>query len=168
VFNLVVSRIFKRFHANHLILNVEKTNIVKFTPIKSLHYPLDIEYVGKLLTEVSNIIFHGIKIDDHCNWKSLTELILPKLCTACFTVRRLFYVLNIDAVRIVYFAYFYSLLKYGIIFWRNCVNIKWVFVLQKRIIRAMVGVGSRCSCRSLFKKLNILPVPCIYTYIYIH
>ena len=58
-----LSHISKWFHANQLLLNVEKTNIVKFTPIKSLYYPLDIEYVGKLLTEVTNIRFVGMKID---------------------------------------------------------------------------------------------------------
>ena len=35
-------------------------------------------------------------------------------------------------------------------------------MLHKRIIRAMVAVGARFPCRSLFKKLDILPVPCIY------
>jgi hypothetical protein len=46
----------------------------------------------------------------------------------------------------------------------NFINIGRIFVLQKRIIRTKVGVGSRCSCRSLFKKidiLHILPVPYI-------
>jgi hypothetical protein len=51
-FNLVLSHISKWFHANQLILTVGKTNIVRFTPTKLSYYPLNIEYVGKLLTEV--------------------------------------------------------------------------------------------------------------------
>jgi hypothetical protein len=42
--------------------------------------------------------------------------------------------------------------------------LKRVFLLQKRIIRIMLGLGPRCSCRSLFKKLDILLVTCLYIY----
>jgi hypothetical protein len=37
-----------------------------------------------------------------------------------------------------------------------------VFKLQKRIVRIMAGVRSRHSCRGLFKRVDILPVPCQY------
>jgi hypothetical protein len=40
-----------------------------------------------------------------------------------------------------------------------------VFKLQKRIVRIMAGVRSRCSCRGLFKRLDILPVPCQYIFL---
>ena len=116
---MVLSHTSKWFHANQLNLNVGKTNIVKFTPIKSIYYPLDIEYIGKLLTEVTNVRFLGMNIDDHLNWKSHIELILPKLGAACFAVRRIFFVLNIDALPIVCFAHFHSVLKYGIKFWEE-------------------------------------------------
>jgi hypothetical protein len=81
------------------------------------------------------------------------------LSDACFSVRRLFHILNIDTLRIIYFAYFQSVIKYGIIFWENSTNADQVFILQKRIIKIMAGVGARSSCRSLFKKPGILPVP---------
>ena len=37
-----------------------------------------------------------------------------------------------------------------------------VFTLQKRIKRMMSGAKPRVSCRGLFRKLEILPVPCQY------
>jgi hypothetical protein len=46
VLNLILSHTSTRFHPNQLILNVEKTNIVNFTPTKLSYYPLDIEYTG--------------------------------------------------------------------------------------------------------------------------
>jgi len=46
VFNLILSHTSTWFHPNQLILNVEKTIIVNFTPTKFSYYPLDIEYVG--------------------------------------------------------------------------------------------------------------------------
>jgi hypothetical protein len=34
--------------------------------------------------------------------------------------------------------------------------------IQKRMIRSMVGVSSRTSCRQLFKELNILTLASLY------
>ena len=62
----------------------------------------------------------------------------------------------------VYFAYFHSVLQYGTIFWGNRTHAHQVFKLQKRVVRVMSGVGPRPSCRSLFRKLDILPVACQY------
>jgi hypothetical protein len=40
-----------------------------------------------------------------------------------------------------------------------------VFKLQKRIIRIMVGIRSRESCREYIKKLKILPLQSQYIYL---
>jgi hypothetical protein len=74
---------------------------------------------------------------------------------------------NINTLKSIYFAYFHSTIKYGIIFWGNSTNSKKVFTLQKKTTRIMVGAHSRVSCRSLFQHLEILPIPCLYIYIYI-
>jgi hypothetical protein len=55
-------------------------------------------------------------------------------------------------------------MEYGVIFWGNSFGVDKVFKLQKRIVRIMAGVRSRCSCRGLFRKLDILPVPCQYKF----
>jgi hypothetical protein len=60
------------------------------------------------------------------------------------------------------FAYFHSITKCGIIFWRNSTNICHVFTLQKRIITIISGVGAKNTRRNLFMKLDILPVSCQY------
>jgi hypothetical protein len=39
-----------------------------------------------------------------------------------------------------------------------------VFGLQKKIIRTMMGAGSRDSCREVFKMLGILPLMAEYIY----
>jgi hypothetical protein len=42
----------------------------------------------------------------------------------------------------------------------NSSNSGKIFILQTKIIRIMAGTQPRTSCRSLFKQLDILPVPC--------
>jgi len=63
---------------------------------------------------------------------------------------------------VMYFAYFHSVLQYGIISWGNSTHVHQVYKLQKRVVRVMSGIGPRSSCRSLFRKLNILPIACRY------
>ena len=119
------------------------------------------QYANKLINETTSTRFLGMQISNHLNWKKHIDQILPKLSTAHFSIQRLFYIPNIDVLRMVHFAYFHSTIRYGIIIWGNSTNTSCAFTLQKRII--MSGVGAKSLCRSLFKKLHILPVS--YQYI---
>jgi len=96
------------------------------------------------------------------NWKNHTEQISHKLSVACFTMRNLTHTLNTDILRMVYFAYFQPIFQYGIILGGNSAHAYQVFKQPKRVIRIMSGTVPRCSCRNLFKKLKILPVPSQY------
>ena len=58
-----------------------------------------------------------------------------------------------------YFAYFHSVIRYGIIVCGKATN---SCKLQKRVKRIMSGAEPRVSFRGLFRKLEILPVPCQY------
>jgi len=46
------------------------------------------------------------------------------------------------------------------IFGGNSSNNGKIFTLQQKICRIVAGAKPRTSCRSLFKQLEILPVPC--------
>jgi hypothetical protein len=76
-----------------------------------------------------------------------------KLNGACYTVRLVFHIVKIDTLKSIYFAYFHSIMKNGIIFGGNSPNSKRTFTLQKKIIRIMASAVPRNSCISLFKKL---------------
>jgi hypothetical protein len=69
---------------------------------------------------------------------------------------------NTVTLKAIYFAYFHYIMKYGIIFWGNSSISKNVFTLQKKVIRIVAGVKPRNSCKNLFKRLEILPLPCEY------
>jgi hypothetical protein len=69
-----------------------------------------------------------------------------------------------DTHKSIYFAYFHSIMKYGIIFWGNSPNSKMIFTLWKRTVRIIGYVKSRNSCRNLFMRLEILPLPCEYIF----
>jgi hypothetical protein len=64
----------------------------------------------------------------------------------------------------VYYAYFYSIIRYGIIFWGNFSYAINVFYFQKRMIRIITGIGKRTSCKQSFIALKILTLSSLYIY----
>ena len=150
------------FTANQLILNITKIKVIKFAPKTIAHVPLVIFYKDQVLDEVNNTRFLGIHMDSNMNWKIHIEQITHKLNVACLMIRNLNHTLNVDILCMVYFAYFQPILQYGTILGGNSTHTQQIFKLQKTVIRIMPGVGPRASCRNLYKKLNILPVPCQY------
>jgi hypothetical protein len=150
----------KWFNANRLALNIDKTNIMKFATNNSPQYVLNIEYSGKYIEESVNTRFLGLQIDNHLSWSNHIDKLIPKLGGACYAVRCMFHISNTEILKSIYLAYFHSIMKYGIIFWGNSSHSKKLFTLQKRIVRLMAGVKPKNSCKNIFKRLEILTLPC--------
>jgi len=51
------------FSANMLVLNLEKTNIIKFVTINQPYCAMTNSHKDKCIEEVVNLKFHGIQID---------------------------------------------------------------------------------------------------------
>jgi hypothetical protein len=62
----------------------------------------------------------------------------------------------------VYFAYFHSIMEYGIMFWGASSESKKIFLQQKKIIRIMSGTSRRTPCKPLFLNLKILTLTSQY------
>jgi hypothetical protein len=93
-----------------LVLNIMKTNIIKFTPIDSAYERLKIEYKNITTEKVAGTKLLGMYFDNRMNWKYHIDQILIKLSASCFVIRKLFQILNSDTLRTVYFAYFHSVI----------------------------------------------------------
>jgi len=66
-------------------------------------------------------------------------------------MRNLYYYLTLDSLKTVYFPHFQSLLQLGIIFWGITITLHKALIMQKRIIRVMLGLRQRNPCRKKFK-----------------
>jgi len=64
----------------------------------------------------------------------------------------------------VYHFLFHSIISYGILFWGNSPHSPIIFKMQKRVLRILVGVGCRNSCRELFKEQKILTLTSQYIF----
>ena len=67
----------KWFAVNNLVINLDKTNIMKFITKNSSHYMLHTDYKEKHTT------FLGLQIDNYINCKNHTEQIISKLSGTC-------------------------------------------------------------------------------------
>jgi len=141
-----------------------KKNIMKFAPSNRLHTEFKIMHQDKLLKEINHTKFLGLELDKNINWKNHIQNILPKLSSACYLIRRMSPICNLTTLKMIYFAYFHSIIEFGIIFWGISVESKKFLTQQKRIIRAMTGTNLRTSCRNLFHKLEILTLPSQFIY----
>jgi len=111
--NLALTSLNQWFYIKQIVLNITKTNVIKFTPKTTAHVPLDIYYKDNVMDEVKSTKFLGMHIDNHMNWKNHVEQILPKLSAACFSIRNFIHTSNPYILCMVYFAYFVQYFSMG-------------------------------------------------------
>lgn len=150
------------FLANKLTLNFDKTFLLNFTASRQSTHHLQIGYNNNYINEINCTKFLGLHIDNTLSWKHHIEHMIPKLSSACFAIRTLKFLKSINILKSVYFAYFHSIMSYGLIFWGNSCESKNIFLLQKRVLRIIANVKKTESCKELFKTHNILPLACEY------
>jgi hypothetical protein len=70
--------------------------------------------------------------------------------------------MSLHVIKTIYFAYFQTRMKYGIVFWgTGCDSIKF-FRMQKKVIRLIAGIKKCESCRQIFKDFKVLTMPSFY------
>ena len=63
-----------------------------------------------------NTKFLGLQIDNHINCKNDIEQMIPKLSGSCYAIKLMVPLSNINTLKSIHYAYFHSVIKYGIIF----------------------------------------------------
>jgi hypothetical protein len=112
--------------------------------------------------------FLGLHLTEDVKWDVHVKYVCNILHRNYYTIHSLKNVICINALRDIYYANFHSHLRYGILFWGGDSRGIKVFKMQKKVVRLMCNVKKRTSCRELFKKLSILPMPCVYIMEMVH
>ena len=144
---------------NKLSLNIDKTNFIIF---KSPHHPssetVSIKIGNCPIKQTRYVKFLGVLLDENLSWKyHLTELSkkLARTCGMFFKVRHF---LPINVFICLYNSLFSPFLQYGILVWGLTYEtyIKPVFLLQKRVIRAISFQNYAAPSSPIFSDLKIL------------
>jgi hypothetical protein len=127
---------------------------------------LHVMYKNKEIAYNGNTKFLGLTLVNTFSWKNHIDTIVPKLSSACFAIRAVKPILSQGSLKMIYFSCFHSIMSYGLVFWGNSYHSNTILKLQKKIIRIMMGIRDRESCREYFSKLYILPLQSEYIYSY--
>lgn len=159
-------------YKNRLIINYDKTVCINFkTKQKNINFNFNLSFNNYPLTLQTETKFLGILLDENISWSKHIDQLCSKLVQSCFAISNLKNNLDKKSLLSVYYALVYSKLSYNIIVWGQSVDTNRIFILQKRILRIIFDKGNRESCRTIFRKENILTLTSIYLLkllIYIH
>jgi Reverse transcriptase (RNA-dependent DNA polymerase) len=156
---------------NFLSLNSSKSVLLQFRNPTGAHsnYSPYVPVAGKSVACLSVTKLLGLFVSDNFSWQAHADYVIGRLSSGVFLMSCLIKSVHLDQLLMVYYAYSYSIMQYGIVFWGGSVSaLNDVFVAQKRLIRCISGErywpGQEplCSCRPLFERLDILPVFSIY------
>jgi hypothetical protein len=84
------------------------------------------------------------------------------LSKACYIIQNAKTYISDPPLKMIYYAFFHLVMSYGIIVWGNSWHSSIILRSQKKVIRIVEGCRNRVSCRSLFKKFQILPLKSQY------
>lgn len=151
------------FSVNNLIVNIDKTTTMFFQHHQKQSPVLPhVLFEGRTLPVSVVTKFLGLYISESVKWNYHCDSLKSKLNTGYYMIYLLQKITNPHVCRTMYFACFHTHLKYGITLWGRDPQCRKIFLLQKKVIRIMCKVDQQTSCRNLFRKLGILPLPCIY------
>jgi hypothetical protein len=148
------------FHKNYLIVSTTKT--VAMSVHLFLSKPLCKPRILQLNTEIaykSEVKFLGMYIIENLSLQVHIHSLCHSLSKAYYITKFLQNMLSIHMLWNIYFAYFQSYLRYGIIFWGGTGESIEVLHIQKKVIRLITGVNTQVSCRQKFKENRIPMVP---------
>ena len=110
---------------------------------------------AKAIAEVSQTKFLGVYIDSS-KWKKHINCIAGKLSRGIGLVAKAHKLLNSDALITLYYSFIYHYLVYCNHVWRSTYlsNLQKLIILQKRIIRIIMGAKPRDHTEPMFLKLG--------------
>lgn len=162
--NRTLSQVSRWFTVNNLLLNAKKTKCLEFIVPNVNKIDKTIKINGENLIIENSTVFLKVTLDSKLQWDAHIVTLEGKLSSAAYAVRKIRQFTDVETARLVYFAYFHSVMSYGILLWGGAANIEIIFKLQKRAIRSTYNLGPRVSLREKFKEIGILTVASQYIY----
>ena len=116
--NDFLQKISKWLALNKLSLNTEKTVYIEFgSQCDSTPKNLNININGIKHKRVEGTKYLGIVFDSNMRWNEHIEYVYNKTKYLIFIFYKLTKIMSTDCLRIVYYAFFHSIISYGMIGW---------------------------------------------------
>jgi hypothetical protein len=146
---------------NKLSVNTNKTNYILFKgKNKKIYKSISIIFDKTQLVQKQSIKFLGVVIDENLSWKLHISYICKKISKSTGIIFRCRYYLSTKTKLSLYYTLVYPYLTYCNIVWSSNykTNLKRIYLLQKRIVRALTNSDFRAHTAPLFTQLKILDI----------
>ena len=152
---------------NKLSLNIKKTHYMMFCRRKKLYHDVKLLIDGQAIDEVQKTKFLGIIIDNKLTWKWHIDHIAGKISRGIGMIIKARQYLNKTGLMSLYYSFIYPYLTYCNHIWGATykTRLKRLVTLQNKAIRILSHAGNRTSSDPLYKKLNIMKLENINTYL---
>ena len=144
---------------NKLSLNIDKTNFIIFkSPQHSSLGTVNIKIGNQPVKQSRYVKFLGVLLDENLSWKYHLSELSKKLARTCGMFFKIRHFLPVDVMICLYNSLFSSFLQYGIVVWGLTydVHIKPIYLLQKRVVRAIAFEHFTSPSTPIFSDLKIL------------
>ena len=158
----IMTQLNEWFKANKLTLNSEKSNFIIFRSRqnKITNLPEQISFQNSSINRSISAKYLGVMLDEHLLWnQQITDICnkLKRYFKLFYSIRNL---INTEQVKIIYYAFIYSRIKYGIsIFgFTHSNKLDRMQVLQNKLLKVLLSKNYRYSTNQLHNELKILKV----------
>lgn len=141
----------KWFETNGLFLNVDKTQNLLVS-------------LKNNVRNHANVKLLGISIDSSLTWKTHVDNTCKRLSRVIFLLVNLKRQVTFKYLKNCYYAFFESIMRYGLIIWGNSVDIDKILLIQKKALRIITGSDYLEHCKPLFIETGILTVINLYIF----
>ncbi len=162
-----LDNLFKYFNKNNLLLNLDKTNCMKFYSKNLKNEPnLLISIADSEISQVEEVNFLGLLVDKNLNWNLHVDKVLTKISSGIFALSKLRYLCDIDTLRMIYFSYIHSVILFGVSLYgaTSIKNLDSILKIQKNAIRIILKLQTQASVKEKFAELYILTDYAMYVY----
>ena len=164
--NDAVARLSKWFMANKLSLSIDKTCYSVFGSKSSDVDDYDIKIDDTVLKSVKCTKYLGVLIDSELTWKEHIDHLYRKLLKFSGVFYRLRHILPYEVLKMIYFAFVYPQVLYGIEVYANTCKsyLKKLTVLNNKLLRIVQNRHIKTRVANLYKTFNTLPVSALHHY----
>jgi hypothetical protein len=136
--NINLQLVQRWFKSNLLTINFLKTHCMHFKTKNTVSTETILACNNNVITEVSQIKFLGLTIDDTLSWNLHIDNVMKRLTSVCYMIRAVKPYMSFSSLIMIYYSLFHSVLAYGILFWGISSSSVKLFKLQKRVVRRKV------------------------------
>ena len=164
--SLSLEQLSKWFIANKLSLNVDKTFYsifgAKFTDLHNRQLKVN----GSCIRFVESCKYLGVIIDLNLHWHEHIDFVYKKIIRFTSIFYKIRTKLNPEILRLLYFAFVFPHLLYGIEIYGNTFHshLNKLIKLNNKLLRILQNKPRNTHNTELYKQYNTLPLPSLHNY----